>query len=146
MADTARCSPCDINYPDNKKLCPMCKQPLWLTRGKHDTDWATRVSQWERRVKPNTFLPDCQVELLIHESGEHFCHADKLAEAGYLDLGVGSILRLNGSFWEADGMVFKDTDAEGWWLKEVPVEGVFDDATPQDFTHAGDEEESGASI
>lgn len=131
--ESARCSTCDINYPSDKKLCPIHGTPTWKVDDEHDTDWPEQVARWERRIQPDSVLPDTQIQFVIHESGKKFLHDEVLKEAGYLHIGVGSILRLNGSFWEAAGQVFKGTDAEGWWLEEVEVEGVFDGATPEDI-------------
>jgi hypothetical protein len=129
-----RCTLCSINYPPEIKNCLICGGVLWgLYRedAEPDEDWKDKVKA-AHGIDPLAVYqhpPDGRCTRYQHNDSLWFKHDDLLA-IGYSMLEEGSIVYVNEEFHE---LQFYWPVEKCWNVKIIPHEGVFDDATPEDF-------------
>lgn len=119
-----RCSQCDIDFPDDKELCPVCSSETWEHKGSHDRDWREQVARLQKRVKPGRLIPNAVIEIL-NKDGRRFVRDKEIRDAGYVDIQSGDIVLVRGYFFEVYGAV-KDKDILGWWIELIPTHESYD--------------------
>lgn len=111
-----RCSPCDISFPYDKKVCESCGGELWHENGSsHDVDWRERVNK-----RTTTTVPEINIEV-TNRDGLLFIASKELQDRGIGDIQTDSILYINGSYYEVQG-AYMDGDSPNWWVEVVELE------------------------
>lgn len=117
-----RCSHCQIDYPDDKTTCSVCGEPTWYHNGKHDLKWREEVEKLTKQHKPGQPIPNAQVPV-VKKDGRTFVADELMQQAGYTNLTSGSIVQVNGLYYEVYGAVKDHLDAPdsplGWWIELV---------------------------
>ena len=116
-----RCSPCDLDLPNDKESCPVCAGEAWYVRdGLHDPNWRKRADSLLRRPKPGERIPNAQIEIVERDSRLFVAEAN-LEEGGYFNVAAGSIVQIRGEYYEIVGPMFKHSDTPSYWLEKVMV-------------------------
>lgn len=115
-----RCSKCNLNYPYDKKKCPICEGKLWRLEGEfHDKDWELYVKA-NRRIMAGEPIPNVEAPV-VEWDGRKFVANKFLKDAGYLWLESGSIVKINGRYFEVLSAMFTN-ELASWWIEVMEFE------------------------
>lgn len=128
----ARCSHCDITFPYDHKVCDACGEDTWQLNHEKDTwdsDWREQVSRIKKRHRAGTPIHDLRhTKAIVKEEGRLYVADTLLQDVGYHDLESGSVVQINGEFYEVLHAVLGKTAA--WRIELIPLEGVWPDDIP----------------
>jgi hypothetical protein len=117
------------------EVCRVCGGELWTLyrpEATPDEDWEEKVGE-KVGIDPASSIPhppDGRCQVYNHQGRMWFKH-DDLIHIGYKFLEDGSIVWVNGQFYEL--LLYWPVE-KCWLIKELPTEGVFADAAPEDIT------------
>jgi hypothetical protein len=130
-----RCSTCAINYPLFIEVCRVCGEETWtMYVTSPQEDWEEVVAEMLGADTPPAesvyFHPhDALCRVSFRSTRLWIAHADLLA-VGYYALEDGSIVFVNGRFYELEGF---DRLNKEWWVDEIETEGAADNLHPSMF-------------
>lgn len=118
----ARCSPCDINFPSDRKKCLACDRPTWDAPSEDwDREWKVEVAKIRADRRRAEVRPIENIDAKPVEKNGQLFVAEQLLYDHEIDPLEDPICLVGGSFYELVDRRFADTTIPAWRIEPVTV-------------------------